>query len=119
MSRSIAITLPDNLGTGAYNYLKAELEQAFHRANRKKVTLDENFLDEAVLTAISQAQKSAKERHNLKWEPENQRVLVLNRYDLTTFSDEEADTVVQQIEDISVDSAKISGKSLVNLLAVL
>lgn len=119
MSRCIAITLPSSLGDGIYETMRAEVTQAFNRANNRNVSLTETLLDNAVDTAINQAQKSAMERHNLKWEPEHGRLMVLDQSGLEAYGEEDADTAVENLEGIALDSAKISGKSLVALVAAL
>lgn len=117
MSRSVAITLSSDLGTDVRAHVKPILEEAFHRSNNKGANLTEDSLKDAVETALVQAQKSLKERHNLLWEYENQRVLLLSKEELEDVSEEEADEAVSQVEQILEDSSKISGKSLVSVLA--
>lgn len=119
MSRSVAITLPEILGEDVRSYVKPILEDSFNKANNKNAVLTDTALNDAVETALSQAQKSVKERYNLKWEPQNQRVLLLNKEYVEDVTEEEAEETVEQVEYILTDSAKISGKSLVPVLANL
>lgn len=119
MSRAVALTVPADLGTEVREMIKPVVEEAFHRANNRNVRITEEALNSAVDTAIEQAQKSLKERHNLLWKPDNQYVAILDKEDTEDVSDEEADQAIEQVKNIIDDSSKISGKSLVSVLSFM
>lgn len=118
MSRSISISVDPHMGHETDEHLRSLIVEAYRQQPKQAHPIESvpvESLDQAIETAKSQAQKSLLERHNIRWEPEVERLLILGQDDLEDYDEDDIEKVVQEAQEIIDASARITGKSFKHL----